>query len=591
MDTRKKISLLTILILAAAVAACGISTPEDEGGNDGGPGADAAACDCDKIEGKCDNGCQCDELCTAQPACTSDSDCVDVCPEAEPDCRICSEGKCGCPAYGWLTKCEEGRENCGDDGYFCKPIEPPCDCNDDTEFCDEDCQCDLLCGTRRDEEPCKTVADCEENLICEMPEDNSSVGFCINSCNPMSRDMSQCPPEKICIAPDETNPGSGICIQMCDISAPEECGAGRTCYWIGQGESGICFHEGEKGMFEQCESMFDCEGGLLCPSSEGDNNGIRRCIELCSPEQGVECGEEDYSCIKFEEDSENGVCIKKCADPAGNDCPENFTCFPTQWDTGSTANSVCMPAGDKPEGSACTNMFGECGDGMVCLSMSEQGQNSVCVKLCLLDPQSGCAEDQLCLGGPESEFGFCLTSCADPFNNTCAEGHACYWMMQDSYCFPEGNKEEGEECSAPFECKQGYTCIGACAKLCNEPIGSHKCDEGQYCFVPGGRTGICIDECDDPVTGAGCPGSSQGCYLLSPSMPPYCISAGSNEEGAECGGPTDCLPGYFCTRGGGQGESGECMNLCDPNDASTCGEGQACDLNQQLPEEYGLCQQ
>jgi hypothetical protein len=136
-----------------------------------------------------------------------------------------------------------------------------------------------------------------------------------------------------------------------------------------------------------------CDDGLICLT--GEEEGTGECYEYCTDE--ATCAEEE-TCFKplFEDADlqDVGVCVPvppECGITA-HECPAETACYPTTEGPGG-----CFPSDGLELGADCDPNASEslpCGDGLICVPVSEDGNDGMCFSFCLED--GDCDETDVC---------------------------------------------------------------------------------------------------------------------------------------------------------------------------------------------------
>jgi hypothetical protein len=276
-----------------------------------------------------------------------------------------------------------------------------------------------------------------------------------------------------------------------------------------------------------CTTNEECLGGLCLTDAQGYPEGYCTTPECdgsgCSNIFGAEC---------LSVDGGGPLCFENCSElrpcRTGYEClavGADQVCLPSGLgDTYSAAGTIGAPCGNGAEcasGTCLTNFVdgycsatgctssSECGDGSICVQLSESVTDTACLKSCTA--ANGC------------RFGYeCFA--LDAADSVCAPSDAA---TQSPVRNPNG-VADGSPCSADINCKGG-TCIrgatssefpgGYCTSLDCAELGG----DSAGCNAPTGRSTSCRT-----ISG------SSACYL-------------------SCGQDSDCRAGYDCI-GAGTGD-------------------------------------
>lgn len=188
----------------------------------------------------------------------------------------------------------------------------------------------------------------------------------------------------------------------------------------------------------------------------------------------------------------------------------------------------------------------------------------------------------------------------------CTPGQGCYLSGAGRVCGTPGPEREGQSCSGPTACVQGYLCIGAasgsfCARFCDTdadcPGGTGslcltQIDDGSGGAVPG--VTLCTIHCT-PTTGSGCP-TDMGCTIFQESAGAMrtfssCRAAGSGVAGSVCTDEEDCTAGHLCAEVSAGRR--ECIRICTVPGGFECSGLETCNaFTDRLllgGTEYGYC--
>lgn len=518
----------------------------------------------------------CGELCQRPEFdCLGDSYCVGDGPAQPGVCVEFGETEDFAPCVDDPTACSEGA--------FC--INP--EGEGELDFCARDCVSDRDCaesdacsfigvclpaGTRGQGESC--VEDrfaCDAGLYC------ISFGFRSAQCTAACAGDAECDDGSYCFLTDSSG---GYCLRQGDREAGEFCGDDvNSCR--GACSSGYDAFDSGAYCIDTCNSDRDCSGTTYCaPAEEG---GQRYCLNDGPGGQGADCTldpficQRDAFCLGY--GTSSASCIVPCFD--STDCASGNWCVQVTEEFG-----YCLAAGDVAPGEPCTEDQYDCAAGSVCAGTGEP----ICIAICTDDP-SICADNEICteLG----EFG-------------------------ESYCYPSGDLQYGEDCSAtPYECELPTYCAEAglpnarCTSGCE---GDADCPDGDWCYrapdasycrpagdagaldscegdqwaceaglacILGGSTGsFCAEECTGFASSCG---AGQSCTYVGYSRS-FCVATGDAEAGDSCADDQfACAPGHWCA-GAGTAEA-TCVRTCS-FDTDACEDGTTCRF---LASGLGLC--
>jgi hypothetical protein len=332
-------------------------------------------------------------------------------------------------------------------------------------------------------------------------------------------------------------------------------------------ESGI----GVKG--ETCSGTTDCGCGLFCKGAtcqpyEGDNLG-------CSCEEIKGDVVEDTAPAPDTAPVDTGPdlsCNGKPA-PVGADCNPycQIGCDEGEQCTYTNGSVQCDGIGELTIGEECLNSL-DCKQGMACFKINDDPA-SICRQFCQTD--ADCPADRKCsfqvnFNNGQFEGKFCSepTVGCNAFNDTCAEGQACYYTNNATKCMPEGSLEKDAPCidAGPSSCKKGLQCFVTCHEICStnagnedEPKCSAVCGAGPDDikeFSQENGLGACVPDTPPATcnifTQEGC-SAGMGCYTVTGGF--ACVSAGSKKPGDACSAGNECAAGSLCI-------NSTCAELC-----------------------------
>ena len=281
--------------------------------------------------------------------------------------------------------------------------------------------------------------------------------------------------------PDTEEPDTGV---------EGECmSAGQTCDPANEPGSGFECVDAGKGpkCMKHCSDQSDCSSvGSLCLPAANTQNAPTVCYNSqCNGPSDLEsCSGSNFDGSKH--DLFQGASEFKCATLVND-------------------SNLCVPAGQKNAGEACTatspvqGLFCQqgstctaCQSGNVCLS-------GVCKPLCVDNPSNSeleCSgQNETCIGANDSNLvsanaGFCDEKCTAYSRGECSDSNEGCTPLDNSkgYCRPTGQKGFMEECTPPdaqnpkrLECKEGMQCLAfqqsstsrqgiyRCIPICNAP--------------------------------------------------------------------------------------------------------------------------
>ncbi len=396
--------------------------------------------------------------------------------------------------------------------------------------------------------------DCPAGTHC-YPVSEAMGGVCVefgpttvgNEC---TYDPSgSCEEGLICLEQeDETGPDPNVCVEMCDLDAPNCALPDHTCNDIGVFDAAI-----ETGQLQLCIDTplqlcwptrnVDCAGGGTCIGSTDTNAGM--CLDPCDPTDGDTACEGNYACLPSAPDElffidaflrGNGVCGMGCgndADCAGETClhldglTENgncgTTCDPTADPSECPEGATCVATPEDAAVGACLWIMGECDPsatddtcqvGTACTPLSGSSTEGICLPGCHVQNPDACDYSDLvsCIEktGDEWHAGLCLgspTPC-DPIAQTgCEDGQTCGVLGggaiggQAFTCDDAGTAVEAETCAGDdVKCVEGLLCVNAddteiCRRPCDpsaDDCGTGTCEDisGKY-YLPAGTVGAC----------------------------------------------------------------------------------------------------
>lgn len=173
--------------------------------------------------------------------------------------------------------------------------------------------------------------------------------------------------------------------------------------------------------------------------------------------------------------SPDGQVSVEC-DLFAQDCPEGEKCMPWANDGGSAWNATrCTPLAAPPVqvGDECTvegsgvSGIDDCDTGVMCWDVDSETNTGTCVSMCIGDEANPICEDPdtTCAIMNDGVLVLCVPTC-DPLLQDCEEGQACYPVLDEFVCLPDGSGEmgaAGDQCEYIDACDPGTVCLGAAA--------------------------------------------------------------------------------------------------------------------------------
>ncbi len=287
-------------------------------------------------------------------------------------------------------------------------------------------------------------------------------------------------------------------------------------------------------------------------------------------------------------DGADGVTATTGPDDCAKTAPSGAPCNPycqtgcSEGQACTVLNSsfACAGSGGLEIGADCTGT--QCGEGLACFGINEDGGASKCRQFCIDD--SDCPDGRRCSlnvsfpsGASASFCGEVEVGCSvfdEP--STCPEGQACYLINGATKCAEAGALEAGTLCNGqpPGSCAPGLQCLIECVEVCSSdgsqgPACADTCDEGQVQVVnQANAIGVCLTS-DPPqecnlFTQTGCE-AGEGCYPFTAGW--ACSNSGGIAVGEACSGSQDCVAGAACI-------SSQCQQLCstreDADESVSC---------------------
>ncbi|PJB35434.1 MAG: hypothetical protein CO108_25690, partial [Deltaproteobacteria bacterium CG_4_9_14_3_um_filter_63_12] len=222
-----------------------------------------------------------------------------------------------------------------------------------------------------------------------------------------------------------------------------------------------------------------------------------------------------------------------CADqPTTAQCYSNRDCY--QNETCISGYCETLPAATAGLCESCTS-HEECYEqGALCLTLSNDAQETVCGRACASD--GDCPSAFTCVKLLDAPGSQCI-----PLQNTCTGVSVGCSTNQD--CDRDSVCQAGEcvvpvpECAANSDCNAGFVCqSGTCVQETPECAASSDCNAGFVC-----QSGTCVEETPECDANTACP-SGESCVNGA------CVVT------AECDANTPCPTGESC-------EAGQCVVL------------------------------
>jgi hypothetical protein len=182
--------------------------------------------------------------------------------------------------------------------------------------------------------------------------------------------------------------------------------------------------------------------------------------------------------------------IRSECDVFAQDCEPGSKCIPDPFG-GHYATCQMIVPDPLPAGDACDGWLetDPCDATSVCAMLDGAGLGT-CTTQC-----TGSADDPLCPDGSSctiawrEAYALCGVECDPLADAPCASGH-CTPTPHTFGCVPDGEALEGQWCSEPSACAEGYACIagalvpGCCDDTCCSPLcafAPSECERGQSC--------------------------------------------------------------------------------------------------------------
>lgn len=187
-------------------------------------------------------------------------------------------------------------------------------------------------------------------------------------------------------------------------------------------------------------------------------------------------------------------------DPISQNCPDGEKCVVYSSNGGGFDDHKCVPVlGDQAPGEPCiyggtTEATDDCDETSACWDVQTVDEQAVgvCRAFCTGTPdEPECPITHSCLVGSDLGAYVCVPDC-DPIYQTCNEGLACYWVVEEFNClFTTLNIPTGEPCADIDECAAGNVCVAAeelpsCAgESCCSPWCALEQGDVQCAAIPG----------------------------------------------------------------------------------------------------------
>lgn len=240
---------------------------------------------------------------------------------------------------------------------------------------------------------------------------------------------------------------------------------------------------------------------------------------------GMDDGGPATSGSSFIVPTDNGGIVFEC-DLWAQDCPEGQKCMPWANDGGNSWNATkCSPLDPQPAqpGDTCTvegsgvSGVDDCDIASMCWDVDPETNTGTCVAFCQGSDENPSCDDPstACSITNDGALILCLPTC-DPLLQDCAEGNACYPLLDEFVCAPDASGEMG---------------------LYGDPCEYlNACDPGLFCasadVVPGcvGSAGCCSEYCDVTDPNVTCSGADGG-QACSPYYEEGMTPPGSDDIG------------------------------------------------------------
>ncbi len=260
-------------------------------------------------------------------------------------------------------------------------------------------------------------------------------------------------------------PADAVCSPFCTDT--RGCPDGDVCTLNGGAYQ--CLDAGPQAFGKPCNSEALCAAGA-CISTDTDGN---RCLGFCRADDDCPETEACNVTVKVESGDEVRFCgVKpKACSMFLQDCSEEGQgCYLGDPDP------VCIKAGDKETGAACTSS-NDCSPGRLCI-------DDKCLEVC--NPRTNGADpkcDFKCPGRQANLTGYtdiavCTikdeTPPCDLLAQDCDAGKACYQTVDGPRCRDAGTTPAGQECGSNEDCVPSTACVATrCKPLCDPKAALH----------------------------------------------------------------------------------------------------------------------
>ncbi|MBT9558354.1 MAG: hypothetical protein IV100_20135 [Myxococcales bacterium] len=260
-------------------------------------------------------------------------------------------------------------------------------------------------------------------------------------------------------------PAGAACSPFC--AETMGCGDGQLCTLNGGAYQ--CLDAGPQTVGKPCNNEALCGEGA-CISTDKDGN---RCLGFCRKDEDCPETEACNVTVKLESGDEVGFCgaRPKACSMFLQDCTEaGQGCYLGDPDP------VCIKAGDKETGAACT-ASNDCSPGRLCI-------DDKCLEVC--NPRTNGADpkcDFKCPGRQANLTGYtdiavCTikdeTPPCDLLAQDCDAGKACYQTIDGPRCRDAGSTPAGGECGSDEDCEPKTACVATrCKPLCDPQAAMH----------------------------------------------------------------------------------------------------------------------
>ena len=210
----------------------------------------------------------------------------------------------------------------------------------------------------------------------------------------------------------------------CDILGGD-CGS-QACWYVSDTETS-CWPSNHTAVGSSCEAdpeewgdNWPCVDGAYCyPVGPTADDG--ECTRLC--ENGTSCQSDEFCTPPIFEDEDIGICLFSCGVLDG-DCGSDGACWPYSDEDGTclaslgiSVGSDCDPAAEE------TNPYQvQCGDGGICIQISDDTHDGSCYALCLEDTDCGTGDECYTIF-TNVDVGVCV--CIDDDNDRWCQSADC----------------------------------------------------------------------------------------------------------------------------------------------------------------------